>query len=747
MELTIHRGTHEIGGSCLELTSKSGHTRLIVDIGLPLVNADGSPFNWDFRRKHGIAQLLSHKTLPSINGFYEDAQPSVDAVLLSHAHLDHYGLLSYVHPDIPRYMSNGTESLAEVSNIFLGVNISLDNVKTFMMWQPFQVGEFTITPYLVDHSAPDAAAFLIEGDGQRIFYTGDFRGHGRKGVLLERITKNPPENVDYLIMEGSMLGRSEGHILDEKSVEQALFELIQSHDGPYYVFTSSQNLDRLVSIYRAARRNGKIMVIDLYTAFVLDKLGSISTSIPQFSWEGIRVLFSHYHAGKLAEHDKNLLYKYRRAKIEFEEIRNNPSDKVLLAKDSRYFRIIMDKLSHDRKAEAIYSMWQGYLDRSDLQQFLQVHNIRLTEIHTSGHAYINQLKQLAESIKPCFVIPMHTFYPGKYPEMFSNVIQLKDGEIMNLDTSSKDTRIKYRALSTPFFERFNSVDGLYKPIIEMVQKNKDLHLEFRGNLADPNKPEIPSSKEAIGIYYKGNSILGLYGNHKVQIHKVFTEGLNIPKFLKTPDDVQNYLSCVPGLMYHVSSHRKTSMEIEYEQMIIRANNLEERNNSEYIILANQYSAGKDRWDLLALKWARRPRSGSNPVGRLALIEVKYALNTDIKDADQQLRRYYDYIKQNITPLCIEMELILRQKLALGLIRRTPQQITQLQKLKLIQDINKVEMILYLVDYNPNSTLIKTMMEKAMGLSFSDQIRIKDGGLAMWDQSSTPLKEAIDLPSQ
>lgn len=42
MKLTIHRGTHEIGGSCLELSSNSGRTRVIIDIGLPLVNADGS---------------------------------------------------------------------------------------------------------------------------------------------------------------------------------------------------------------------------------------------------------------------------------------------------------------------------------------------------------------------------------------------------------------------------------------------------------------------------------------------------------------------------------------------------------------------------------------------------------------------------------------------------------------------------------------------------------------------------------
>jgi hypothetical protein len=41
----------------------------------------------------------------------------------------------------------------------------------------------------MDHSAFDAYGFLISAGDKSLFYTGDFRGHGRKGKLLDRFVE------------------------------------------------------------------------------------------------------------------------------------------------------------------------------------------------------------------------------------------------------------------------------------------------------------------------------------------------------------------------------------------------------------------------------------------------------------------------------------------------------------------------------------------------------------------------------
>jgi len=232
MKLIIHRGTHEIGGSCIELVS--ANSRILLDFGLPLVDSNNEQFDSKKIRGKSKDDLIETGVLPRIKGLYRDETPSFDAILLSHPHQDHYGLLSYANPRIPVYLSKGCRILVEVSHFFNQTGCELKNIETVEDGHSFKKGDFTITPFVVDHAGFDALGFLVECGGKKIYYSGDFRGHGRKSKLFFKMLRNPPENVDYLILEGTMIGRDEGQYGTEDGIETKLASLFKSENRLFF---------------------------------------------------------------------------------------------------------------------------------------------------------------------------------------------------------------------------------------------------------------------------------------------------------------------------------------------------------------------------------------------------------------------------------------------------------------------------------------------------------------------------------
>jgi ribonuclease J len=383
-------------------------------------------------RNKTIPELLKEGILPPVNGLYAVDEKPANAVLISHPHQDHYGLLNYVHKDIPVYMSQGAQELIEISSIFTPHKLDRINSKVINAKRPFIVGDIKITPYLVDHSAFDALAFLIEADGKRIFYSGDFRGHGRKSILFERIVKNPPQDIDCLLMEGSIIGRGGQQFKDEGSIQARIEEILKSPNNITFLFSSSQNIDRLVSAYKACLKTDSIFVIDIYTAYILDKLRKVSKHIPQFNWRNIRVKFYKNQADTLANKvSTKLLYHYNSKKIDLFEINKKKSKVLMLARDNSIFPSIVKGINAIIGAKIIYSMWEGYLSE-EFKNYCRRKGLVIEQVHTSGHATIEDLKIFANAIKPKKLVPMHTFYPDKYKDFFENVRMLKDGETLTV---------------------------------------------------------------------------------------------------------------------------------------------------------------------------------------------------------------------------------------------------------------------------------------------------------------------------
>jgi len=280
-----------------------------------------------------------------------------------------------------------------------------------------------------------------------------------------------------------------------------------------------------------------------------------------------------------------------------------------------------------------------------------------------------------------------------------------------------------RRLSENFLECLKT--GFLSSITDSVRSDPDLVLDIR--------------EDYINVYYKGNSLLKLsetsLSRYKAEIHKKFLLRVNLNSNF-TADTVPNFVNAIPALKQNIASLGRRSLEIEYEQLIVRANNDEFRNNTEYFIVDRQYAVREGRFDLIGIYWDSRHRRRDQEVP-ICLMEIKFALNTDIREVHAQLEGYYDAVKPRVEQIADEMELIFHQKLDLGLYKQSKDRLSAMKTLRFVREIEKFQFIVVFVDYNPNSSLLD--LTKLADLPFSEQVKVFFTGFAMWQQNLTPIE--------
>ena len=314
MKITIHRGCHEIGGSCLELQNESDI--IFLDFGIPLIEKDGTQFDMKSRVNLTGPGLVEAGVLPNINGTYKWQSNSnrVKGLLLSHYHSDHSGFASYLHPKIPIYAGEPTHRLLALYALFTGSELFSGPKKYIKHEKPFSLGSFRITPYTVDHSAFDAYAFLIEAGGKCLLYSGDLRDHGRKKYALPELLKAlAGKTIDALILEGTMLSNITGEVKTEGDLEEEMVNLLQGNDSIALTYVSAHNIDRLVTFYRAAKRSNRLFVVDVYTANVLELFGNYAgIPYPSSDFDKLKVFYPRGLTSKLVKGpNQNLAFKFK----------------------------------------------------------------------------------------------------------------------------------------------------------------------------------------------------------------------------------------------------------------------------------------------------------------------------------------------------------------------------------------------------------------------------------------------------
>lgn len=376
MYIRIIRGQNQIGGNIIEIRSQN--TKIILDTGKEL--------------EEEIIEV------PLVKGLFKD-KADYDAVLITHYHEDHIGLINNILPDIPIYMGEKCYSIYKTVGEYLG-NKTVEISNFLQSEKEFNIGDMRIKPILCDHSAFDSYMILIYCENKKILYTGDFRASGRKSfsALLNKL-----EKVDMLITEGTTISRENFKSCTEKSLEEKAVKIISNNNSPVFVLTASTNIDRIVTFYKAAINTNRLFLEDVYTANITTAAGNNIPNPKDF--KNVRVFLT-----VPTEKNYSILNKYKDKKISRKEISKRKFIMCIRSSMENYLEKLSQEISF-KGGILFYSMWKGYLENDEMKRFINFmkgKGVDIILLHTNGHADIKTIDALIEKTKPEYIIPVHT---------------------------------------------------------------------------------------------------------------------------------------------------------------------------------------------------------------------------------------------------------------------------------------------------------------------------------------------------
>lgn len=387
MKIIIHRGTHQIGGCVTEISTDN--SKVFIDFGSDLPNS----LNAD------LPKMIKGLTLDD---------NTERALFLTHYHGDHVGRLNEIKTDIPIYMGKTAKELFKNYAVRIKSDIAekIDEIHTFLPLEKITVGDITVTPLMIDHSAFDAYMFIVEADGRRVLHTGDFRMHGFRGSKTLPMLKKYAESIDCIICETTNLSREDVKLITERDLQNEARQILKENKY-VFVLCSSTNIDRIGAFYHANPK-GKLFICDKYQKKQLETV-------------------SKNHKQKSSFYDFNHVLSYGTNIDELMEQRGF----CMIIRQGKMCERLLKK--YKGKSKVIYSMWSGYLKgeskNDELVNFLK--DYELTFLHSSGHASVSDLVKLYNTVNPKIgFVPIHGETPEKLLKLLpkDKLLLLNDGE-------------------------------------------------------------------------------------------------------------------------------------------------------------------------------------------------------------------------------------------------------------------------------------------------------------------------------
>lgn len=244
-------GVGEIGMNCMMYGyGLPGDYRwIMVDLGLTFAGP----------REPGIEIIV-----PDIT-FAENEKHNIEAIILTHAHEDHYGAIPdlWENLEVPIYATPFTASMLKAKLAREGLE-SIVQIKEVSRRAKFDLGPFKIEMVDMAHSIPEPLGLHIKTDAGTLFHTGDWKLDPDPIVGPptdeNRLKKLGDEGIDVLVCDSTNATR-EGSSISEVDVAKTLDEIIATSKQRAVVTTFASNVARIKSVAEAAYKSGRYVVL------------------------------------------------------------------------------------------------------------------------------------------------------------------------------------------------------------------------------------------------------------------------------------------------------------------------------------------------------------------------------------------------------------------------------------------------------------------------------------------------------
>ncbi len=347
--------------------------------------------------------------LPDIS-YLEERKHKVRGHLITHAHLDHIGGIPFILPKLPAPIYGAKFTIKFIERMLTEYRLPFKpemHIVDQDLGQKIQLGAFSIEFVRITHSIPDSCALVIRTPVGTIVNTGDWRFDPEpidgKESNIKRLREIGDEGVALLMCDSTSCEQT-GHSPREQEITDTIDEIfVRNYNKRVIISSFSSQVNRMQIIIDAvAKAKRKLVIVGrsiLSNAELAVKFGYIkipaglvikATDVNKYQDSEIAVLATGSQGEEMAVLN-------RMGRGEHRDIKLKPTDVVVLSSS------IIPGNEKD-----VYSMvdnllrWGPYVYQNGMRGFDD-----LGIMHTSGHAYYDEVMEMINIIRPKYYLPIH----------------------------------------------------------------------------------------------------------------------------------------------------------------------------------------------------------------------------------------------------------------------------------------------------------------------------------------------------